>query len=297
MPVSPRVQVRIGLPDPSLAGYVTFYYVVTAQEPVADFLYPEWGNVRFNIHGDMVAMLPGLYPPGPQLATLFGPSDRAATVTSTGASRIAGIGFTPLDWNRFIALPADGLANRIKPLEREFGMHGDDCRDAVIALGDDDDAILDQFDATLTASLARTRAPDPVTLRVDEALRTNPRDVATFAALVAMSPRTLSRYCARIFGFAPKRLLRRQRFLDALGQVRTQPDVKFVELLDERYFDQSHFIRDFRAFMGMTPRAYLARPRDIFQVAAAEQTSRGITLSFRLPGQPTQGRPGTKQAG
>ena len=104
-----------------------------------------------------------------------------------------------------------------------------------------------------------------------------------------MSPRTLSRYCARVFGFAPKHLLRRQRFLDTLGQVRTQPDAKFIELLDERYFDQSHFIRDFRAFMGMTPRAYLARPRDIFQVAAAEQVSRGITLSFRLPGPPADG--------
>ena len=89
-----------------------------------------------------------------------------------------------------------------------------------------------------------------------------------------------------MFGFAPKRLLRRQRFLDTLGQVRTQPDAKFIALLDERYFDQSHFIRDFREFMGMTPREFLACPRDIFQVAEAEQVSRGITLSFRLPGQP-----------
>lgn len=294
MAPSPRVQVRIGLPEPALAGYVTFYYVVTALGPVADFLYPEWGNVRFNIHGDMVAMLPrryplSLYPPGPQLATLFGPTDRAATVTSTGPSRIAGIGFTPLGWNRFIALTADGLANRVKPLEREFGLHGDDWCAAVIALGDDDDAILDLFDATLSTRLNRTSAPDAVTLRLDEVLRANPRDVATFASLMAMSPRTLSRYCARVFGFAPKRLLRRQRFLDMLGQVRTQPDAKFIELLDERYFDQSHFIRDFRAFMGMTPRAYLARPRDIFQVAAAEQVSRGITLSFRLPGPPGGG--------
>lgn len=282
----PRVAVRIGLPTPALAGYVTFYYVVTAAGPVSDFLYPEWGNLRFNIHGDMVAMLPGLYSPGPQLATLFGPTDRAAEVVSTGPSRIAGIGFTPLGWNRFVALPADQLADRIKPLEREFGLPGAAWRDAIIALGDDDDAILDQFDAVLTAGLAHTHANDAVTLRLDEVLRANPHDVAQFASQMAMSTRTLSRYCARVFGFAPKRLLRRQRFLDTLGQVRTQPDAKFIELLDERYFDQSHFIRDFREFMGMAPRAYLARPRDIFQVAAAEQVSRGITLSFRLPGQP-----------
>lgn len=287
MPGKARVDVRIGLPAPVLAGYVTFYYVVTAAGPVSDFLYPEWGNLRFNLYGDMVAMLPGLYPAGQQLATLFGPTDRAAEVTSTGASRIAGIGFTPLGWNRFVALPAEELANKVKPLENEFGLPGTAWREAVMALGDDDDAILDQFDAALTERFARTIAPDPVTLKLDEVLRTNPHDVRDFAAMMAMSPRTLSRYCARVFGFAPKRLLRRQRFLDTLGQVRTQPDAKFIELLDERYFDQSHFIRDFREFMGMTPRAYLGRPRDIFQVAAVEQASRGITLSFRLPGQPT----------
>lgn len=287
MPARPRVTVRIGLPSAALAGYVTFYYVVTSQGPVADFLYPEWGNLRFNIHGDMVAMLPGIYPQGEQLATLFGPTDRAAAVTSTGAARIAGIGFTPLGWNRFIALPADALANRIKPLESEFGIAGQAWRAQVSARGDD--AILDQFDATLTARLRHTRAPAAVTLKLDEVLRTNPRDVGEFAALMAMSPRTLGRYCARVFGFAPKRLLRRQRFLDTLGQVRTQPDAKFIALLDERYFDQSHFIRDFREFMGMTPREFLARPRDIFQVAEAEQVRRGITLSFRLPGQPAQG--------
>lgn len=226
---------------------------------MADFLYPEWGNLRFNLYGDMVAMLPGLYPPGPQLATLFGHTDRAAEVTSTGASRIAGIGFTPLGWNRFVVLPAEALANKVKPLENEFGLPGTAWREAVMALGDNDDAILDQFDAALTERSARTSAPDPVTLKLDEVLRTNPHDVRDFAAMMAMSPRTLSRYCARVFGFAPKRLLRRQRFLDTLGEVRTQPDAKFIELLDERLFRSITLHPRFPRIHGHDP-ARLSRP-------------------------------------
>lgn len=282
---STRVAVRIGLPSEPLAGYVTFYYVVTASGPVSDFLYPEWGNVRFRIAGDMRAHWPGQYQPGPQVATLFGPTDHAAEVRSSGG-RIAGLGLTPLGWARMIGLPAFSLANRIRPLGAELGRPAAEWHAAVVERGNDDDAILELFDSLLTERLAATSPPDPATLKLDAVLRTNPPDVATFARRMAMSQRTLGRHCLRLFGFAPKRLLRRQRFLDALGQVRAHPDARFVELLDERYFDQSHFIRDFREFMGMTPRAYLAQARDIFHVAAAEQASRGITLSFRLPVQP-----------
>lgn len=281
-----RVAVRIGLPSEPLSGYVTFYYVVTASGPVSDFLYPEWGNVRFRIAGDMRAVWPGQYPPGPQFATLFGPTDHAAEVRSSGG-RIAGFGLTPLGWHRLIGTPADALANRIRPLGKELGRTGAEWHASVVDRGSDDDAILGWFDCMLAERLDATEPPDAATLKLDAVLRTSPPDVSTFAERMAMSQRTLGRHCLKLFGFAPKRLLRRQRFLDALGQVRAHPDARFVELLDERYFDQSHFIRDFREFMGMTPRAYLAQARDIFHVAAAEQASRGITLSFRLPAQPT----------
>ncbi|WP_068078186.1 helix-turn-helix domain-containing protein [Novosphingobium lentum] len=279
------VHVRISPPPPPLEGYVTFSYVVEAAGPVSDFLYPEWGNVRFNLDGDMVAEMPGSYEPGLQLATLFGPTDRAATIRSTGG-RIAGFGLTPLGWARFVARSARPLANRIRPLDGEFGVDPRRLREELIE-APGDDAVFERFDALLLAALAQTAPLRPVALRLDEVLRSKPTDVADFVRRMGTTSRTLHRECEYLFGFNPRRLLRRQRFLDALGQIRMQPDARFAELLDERYFDQSHFIRDFREFIGMTPREYLRTPRDIFRIAAAEQANRGITLSFRLPPPPT----------
>ena len=276
-----EVSVKICLPDTELRPYVTFFYAVVATKPVNDFLYPEWGNVRFSIDGDMVAILPGSYPPGPQPVTLFGPTDRAAFIQSTGG-HIAGFGLTPLGWNRFIDIPASELANRIQPLGPELGIEGYEFFDQV-RHATDDDAIFSLFNDILLTRLQRTPANSPALLRLDDALRSCPRDVAEFQTRAGMSARTLLRACLRLFGFTPQRLLRKQRFLDTLGQIRTKPDDHFINLLDDRYFDQSHFIRDFREFMGMTPRSYLKTPRDIFRVAAAEQAERGITLSFRLP--------------
>jgi hypothetical protein len=40
-------------------------------------------------------------------------------------------------------------------------------------------------------------------------------------------------------------------------------------LLDGGYYDQSHFIREFRAYMGMTPMAYFNSPRQMMRRAGA----------------------------
>jgi len=131
--------------------------------------------------------------------------------------------------------------------------------------------------------VARRPPETPELIAVDRVLRTRPADVPQFAAAAGVSSRTLHRLCLRLFGFAPKRLLRRQRFLDTLGQVRTAVGDPLREALDAAYFDQAHFYRDFRDFMGMSPRAYFTASRALMARAAAAQAAAGVTLSFKLP--------------
>ncbi len=88
---------------------------------------------------------------------------------------------------------------------------------------------------------------------------------------LGMTERTLSRLCQRVFGFAPKRLLRRQRFLRTLADIGDRLDQPLATLLDGGYFDQSHFNREFRAYMGMTPLAYFHSPRQMMRRAATER--------------------------
>ena len=91
--------------------------------------------------------------------------------------------------------------------------------------------------------------------------------VVQWARRVGRSTRQLERISTDYFGLSPKRLLRRQRFLRTFATIRDQPLGAWGRLLDERYADQPQFIREFRHFIGMSPRTYFSRPWP-FMVAA-----------------------------
>lgn len=271
-------------PAIDLRAYVTFYYFVAAAGPLSDFLYPEWGNVRFVFAGEWRVTIAGVAEESDASGDrLFGPTDCCGQV-DTGGGRIAGFGLTPLGWHRLIGTDAGVMANRILPLGEVFGASTEAMRAALA--GDNTTAAAAACDAILIALAAQCPATDTLVSTVDRVLRDRPPDVDAFAAAARVSTRTLHRVCLRAFGFPPKRLLRRQRFLDTLGHVRSAVGDPLHATLDLEYFDQAHFYRDFRDFMGMSPRAYFAASRDLMAHAAAAQTAAGVTLSFKLPPAP-----------
>ena len=277
---------RVFLPAPPLRAYVTFYYFVEAFGPLTDFLYPEWGNVRLNVSGDWrVINDPRDASDVPHDRVLFGPTDRRGRIVTEGGKTV-GFGLTPLGWSRLIGSDAGVMANRVREVGDELGLDLKALQAAFRADGDDDAAGVARFDAALLARLAATPPVHPLVLAADRVLRERPADVPRFCAAVGVAPRTLHRLCLRAFGFPPKRLLRRQRFLETLGVIRVTPDATFGALMGEEYHDQSHFNRDFRDFMGMTARDYARTPRALMQAAAAAQVRMHIPLSFALPEPP-----------
>ena len=281
---APSASVRIYLPDERLRSFATFYYVVDCQGALEDFLYPEWGNIRFTTRGTWWVEGLEARQAMPQRGALFGPTDRAARVITRDGST-AGFGLTPLGWERFFAVPADALANRIVTLGDHLGTREAALHDAVMAAGSDAD-IVALFDQILLDRLAGTRPNSEVAIIVDTVLRDRPHSIDDFAAAASLSPRQLLRVCNRVFGFGPKRLLRRQRFLGTLGEIRITDAPRFTSLLDPEYFDQAHFYHEFKEFMGVSPKEYLSVPRPLMGQAALVQLQAGIPLSFKLPPPP-----------
>ncbi|NQE62098.1 helix-turn-helix domain-containing protein [Caulobacter sp. RHG1] len=263
--------VRFLLPAASLRRFITAYYWVDVPAPcgpVEDLLHPEWANIRFTLSGRWSTRIGGVeYDPAPA-AAVFGPTSKAGIVRGQ-AGTVLGVGLLPLGWARFGGGAASRLADRVAPLDALLGPRAGETLDA-LRQARDDRAQADVLDALFTSLDDAGPALEPILLNAHQRLLTLDT-VEAMAAALDISTRHLTRLSLRMFGFTPKLLIRRQRFLRTLQTLRERPDAPLGELIDEGYFDQSHFVRDFKLFMGMSPSRYFALPHAMLGPAARER--------------------------
>lgn len=276
--VSPSI--RFYLPAPPLRALVTSYYLVDSAGPMTEWLHPEWGNIRFALRGRWTMGSRAGPEDTPRHASLFGPTDRTRSF-STESGELLGIGLTPLGWLKIVRRDANMLANALTELGDALGPPGDALAAELRGAAEDGERRA-RLDALL-GPFAETEHPDEaLAIEVQRILTAGAVEtVADLAAAVGLSSRTLERLCLRVFGFGPKRLLRRQRFLRTLALLRDRLDQPLGDILDAGYYDQAHFIREFRAYMGTTPSAYFNSPREVMRRVAEERT--------RVVGAPVQG--------
>ena len=270
----PAVNLRFALPAEPLRPFVTTYYCTDAvcsphQPGLEDHLHPEWANLRFLMRTEAFSAIgPGSLTRCPDFV-VTGPTSRAARFRIT-SGRIWGIGLLPAGWTALFAVPAgnyadrfvDGLADpafaSFAPLARALSeSEGDHARELAL------------IEAHMAKLFADVVAPDPAIAALTAAL-VDPElvTVADLAERLGMNIRSLERLSRRAFGFPPKLLLRRQRFLSSLARFMLDPSLKWLGALDARYHDQSHFVRDFRRFMGMSPSAYARLDKPLLAAAA-----------------------------
>ena len=86
-------------------------------------------------------------------------------------------------------------------------------------------------------------------------------------ASLGMPAHTLRRLSTRHFGFPPKLLLLRARFLRSFVRMVLAGDVLDYSLIASSYHDVSHFLRDAGSFLGTTPKRFMAQPTTFLQGA------------------------------
>lgn len=266
-PPGQRLTAEFREPPPQFAGCFTTFYHLTLDladndARVTDWLQPEWGNIRFFC---------GTAPEGEIAASRVSGAQFVGTGPSTlpcrftlGPVRMWGVGFLPLGWARFFDADASACANIIcdgadHPAFARFAGLTD-------TLCDPEASLDEQFHALVTA-MTRAMRPnrdEPRIARVHAALVSGEHaSVHDLADACAMSIRTLERICARYFGFSPKLLMRRQRFMRSLATFMLHRGRPWTEAMDAHYHDQAQFTREFHEFMTMNPSEYAAREHPI----------------------------------
>jgi AraC-like DNA-binding protein len=195
-------------------------------------------------------------------AVVYGVPDERFDRDLSGTGSVLGIKFRPGGFRPLLDAPVSSLRGKRVRASQVLGVDPAPLVEAVLADAD----LAARVHAAETWLSERLPEPDR---KVDEAARAvttiaaNPAltGVEELAHLLATSTRSLQRLFAEYVGVSPKWVVRRFRIQEAAARAE-ETDVDWALLARELgYYDQSHFVREFTATVGIPPARYADETR------------------------------------
>jgi AraC-like DNA-binding protein len=173
--------------------------------------------------------------------------------------------FTPGGFHPFARGPVSRFTDAVVPLGHVFGKQGDELDRAIRGASTN----LRRVAIVETFLRAYRPAPDVNVCRVTSIVSAAATDrsilkVDDLVIRFGLNKRTLQRLFAQYVGVSPKWVIQRYRLHEAAELLAAGGQTGHAALaLQLGYSDQAHFVRDFKAIVGVSPAAYareVARP-------------------------------------
>jgi AraC-like DNA-binding protein len=178
--------------------------------------------------------------------------------------RLVGVHFKPWGISPFLDVPATELRDRWVPVEAIWGRSFDRTYDRIAGATSRAESLAileDELRSRLAKGTSYGRElVDHAAARLEA--RWGDVPVRALADSIGVSANHLARQFKYHVGIKPKRLARIYRFARLILSVDGRHPVGWAALAQAAgYFDQAHFSKEFKAFTGHTPTAYLALRR------------------------------------
>ena len=199
-----------------------------------------------------------------QGARVVGAVTRTFSVRLSGEGKIFGVKFYPGGFYALTRKSVSVFSNQERSINEFFASFE---HDLVLELNNTDDALtkvhcIERFmqpliPASIDSVIKLTKIIKGI--EDDSSILT----VEQVSELHGVSIRTLQRLFREQVGVSPKWVIRKYRMREVLSLLE-QGETNWQDISNGLgYFDQSHFIRDFKALIGITPTAYINNLRDI----------------------------------
>ncbi len=191
---------------------------------------------------------------------VFGQLSDTLEIAPTGHTGIIAARFHPDGFIPLATIPLTAMENRAVPLSELFGKKGDILEKAVLAAPTQVERI-QHIETFLLARLNKLEVLDRIVKSSIEILISQAGQVKVeeMAEKLNINRRKLERKFSANVGLSPKQLSKIIRLQAALKQLNQNAELSLTELAYQNgYFDQSHFIKDFKAFTGISPKQFYA---------------------------------------
>lgn len=190
---------------------------------------------------------------------ICGPHSRFFIIDADEQEQVMGVHFKPGGAFPFLGLPADELLNLHVSLEDLWGTAASELREQLLA-AETAEKKFRILETTLLSRLKRGHHPAVAFAIEHLQCREFSPSVSWVTDQIGLSSKRFIDLFKTEVGLTPKLFSRVQRFQSIIRRAAMQEHVAWTNLaLDCGYFDQAHFIHDFRAFSGINPTAYLER--------------------------------------
>ena len=237
-------------PAPALAGFVEHYWCV-----------------RWDLRGQSPQLQETLPHPNVHLviergeARVWGVHDGRFRRMLEGRETVFGVKFAAGGFRPFLGSAVGSLANRSLPAREVFGAGIDTIVPAIPACPE----IAAMAALVEPLLLAKLPPADPLAAQAHALVAMAAGDrgllrAEQLAGRAGMDLRALQRLFRNYVGTSPKWVIARYRLHEAVAQLQAGRAVAWAELaLSLVYYDQAHFIRDFRRLVGCAPADYARR--------------------------------------
>ncbi|SNS51466.1 transcriptional regulator, AraC family [Sphingomonas laterariae] len=257
------VSLRYFAPAPDLRRHLSAYYIFRADLPqMADLVRADTAQLRFMISGaGSYGFGDGRVIGAPEIS-LLGPTTAATRFDVVGPVLVFGVGILPAGWASLVEDDASLFADLVVDAVDVFGGMLEDALDAM-RFDDRPSRMIAVVDAIMRGLLADAAdAPYWFTHLTDRWLTDalSPA-VDTLVKATGVSGRQVERLARRIYGAPPKLLARKYRALRAAA--RFVNSTHWADAAGDAFYDQSHFIREFKTFTGLTPLQFQRTPTPV----------------------------------
>ena len=194
-------------------------------------------------------------------SVVVGVHSRYFVLDTTEQNDVIGIHFRPGGAFPFLAPPADAFHNAHVDLQAVWGSEAVLIRERLLEATTPEArfAVLEQ---ALLARLRRSPEPHDAVLHALRCIDRAPQlgTIASLTERIGLRPKRFIQLFTQQVGLTPKLYCRVRRFQRVIGAVNQRREVDWADVAAGcGYYDQAHFIRDFRAFSGLNPGAYLGQ--------------------------------------
>lgn len=248
-------------PSPSLADYVRYYWVLEGDIPFGESythrtMASGCPELCFHYKGSFCEVTDSGIVSGFQTG-IHGQSLQYRRFRTTESFGLFGAFLYPFAVPLLLGIPATEINNQMVDLASLLGKQGEILSEQMLL------ATNNSRRAIILSAFLESRLPDAGSSRVIPAIRQviltgGQMPIQSLSDQYFLSSRQFTRAFSEYAGFSPKLFSRLLRFEHALGNYGNKDKSLTDIAYDCGYYDQSHFIHEFKAFSGHHPRHYFS---------------------------------------